>query len=1633
MVVRSLCRARQALVVAIVCVLSDITCAAGVNMPNDLRELSSCDSATVLDAVMIQTFVVPFEVENDTYGMQVTGSSHHHHTMTRVFRSSRAHAMQQPVPTPAPTCVDTNNGATNRFGNGCELYMIYDYLCLDPYYDDEDFSSGVMCCVCPEECAPTEASVGSDGCEDWIEFRTLGSGMRNSHSNLGGLGPDAATPKEIRYYHVGRLSHESDNEVVYDLVLVNTSAYVPRNTDWNTVRGSQATVNVLVGETVTLKAEFVRNHTFCPVIPDSPKITFCDIDHFADGENEIIMLDGISALYTVDGDTDYTLELYEHGIFSSEDLVPLTYTAESIPTLVPGRTSRRFVSSSGSKFAIKAISRMFGSDCDNPTDPNELTNVSCPGTAFPVDQAKRCFMAEFTNTSEFDVGFQILTYHPAGHVQEWGRNFIMSGTSRLFAHEGSQTCAPTATVTTSVTTATTTTQVFSAPAPAPCVDTDNGATNRLGNGCEVYTHDAGNPYAGICLDPYYDDEDFSSGVMCCVCPEECPPTEAFAGSDGCEDWIEFNTWGSGVRNPHSNLGGMGPDVATPKEIRYYHVGRLSNESDTAVLYDLVLVNTSAYVPRNTGWNTVRGSQATVNVLVGETITLKAEFVVTHTFCPVVPDSPKITFCDIDHFADGENEVIMLDGISALYTVDGDTDYTLELYEHGTPFSEDPAPLSYVVESIPTLVPGRTSRRFVSSSGGNFAIKAISRMFGSECDNPTDPNELTNVTCPDHAFPVDQAKRCFMAEFTNTSEFDVGFQILTYHPAGHVQEWGRNFIMSGTSRLFAHEGSQTCTPTTTVTTTTTAATTFSTTTTQVFSAPATAPCVDTDNGATNRRGNGCEVYTHDADNPYAGICLDPYYDDEDFSSGVMCCVCPEECPPTDAFARSDGCEDWIEFSTLGSGVRNPHSNLGGMGPDVATPKEIRYYHVGRLSNESDTEVLYDLVLVNTSTYVPRNTGWNTVRGSQATVNVLVGETITLKAEFVVTHTFCPVVPDSPKITFCDIDHFADGENEIIMLDGISALYTVDGDTDYFLELYEHGTPFSEDQVPLSYVVETIPTLVPGRTSRRFVSSSGSKFAIKATSRMFGSECDNPTDPNELTNVTCPDHVFPVDQAKRCFMAEFTNTSDFDVGFQILTYHPAGHVQEWGRNFIMSGTSKLFAHEGSQTCTPTTAVTTTATTVTTSTTTTTQCVDTDNGATNRFGNGCEVYTHDAESPYAGICLDPYYDDEDFTSGLMCCVCPEECPPPEQFERPGHCEDWIEFHTLGSGVRNPHSNLGGLGPDVDTPKEIRYYGVGRFSNGVVYDLVLVNTSAYIPRNTAWNTIIGPQAIVNTLVGQTITLKGEFVRNHTFCPVIPESPKITFCDIDHFVDGENEIIMLDGISALYTVDGDIDYVLQLVEHGTSFTENPVPVEYTTEAIPTMVPGRTSRRYVSSSGGKFGVKAISRMFGHSCDNPTDSNELSNVTCPDQTAVPVDQAKRCFMVEFSNTSEFDVGFQILTRSPAGHVQQWGRNFIMSGTSKFFARDGSSTCAPITTTTTTTTVDSSGVIMEKSHGANAGPVSGTGDPHLQNINGERFDLMQAGRHVLLHIPRGVGTAGTLLRAEARAQRFGGCSDLYFQER
>jgi len=77
------------------------------------------------------------------------------------------------------------------------------------------------------------------------------------------------------------------------------------------------------------------------------------------------------------------------------------------------------------------------------------------------------------------------------------------------------------------------------------------------------------------------------------------------------------------------------------------------------------------------------------------------------------------------------------------------------------------------------------------------------------------------------------------------------------------------------------------------------------------------------------------------------------------------------------------------------------------------------------------------------------------------------------------------------------------------------------------------------------------------------------------------------------------------------------------------------------------------------------------------------------------------------------------------------------------------------------------------------------------------------------------------------------------------------------------------------------------------------------------------------------------------------------------------------------------------------------------------------------------VDSSVTLSVTTAPTSAPAVGATGDPHLQNIHGQRFDLFKPGSHILINIPK-EDREHPFLRVQADARRLGGCKDMYFQE-
>lgn len=133
----------------------------------------------------------------------------------------------------------------------------------------------------------------------------------------------------------------------------------------------------------------------------------------------------------------------------------------------------------------------------------------------------------------------------------------------------------------------------------------------------------------------------------------------------------------------------------------------------------------------------------------------------------------------------------------------------------------------------------------------------------------------------------------------------------------------------------------------------------------------------------------------------------------------------------------------------------------------------------------------------------------------------------------------------------------------------------------------------------------------------------------------------------------------------------------------------------------------------------------------------------------------------------------------------------------------------------------------------------------------------------------------------------------------------------------------------------------------------------------------------------------------------------------------------------------------------GTVVAWGGNWDISGvnlTNVIYAQCGSSVCVALKSDSTAVAWgdadyggDASSVDMTNIASAPMGTTptqpaaSATGDPHLENIHGERFDLMKEGKHVLINVPFGASAATALLHVQADARRVGfSCQDMYFKE-
>lgn len=255
-----------------------------------------------------------------------------------------------------------------------------------------------------------------------------------------------------------------------------------------------------------------------------------------------------------------------------------------------------------------------------------------------------------------------------------------------------------------------------------------------------------------------------AGVDCPMMNEDCPQFPFTEPEDcGCTrgDSFNINFFESVVT--HSNLGGVGPDSGA-EELRYTNIGTVNG-----AVVDLKVTAAGDYQKAGTN-NGKNEKYGRINVLGGHSGDMTFTIVASGTDNEVEIGEIHFTILDIDTSTLGRmQEKVYISGFHS-FSIDLDTEFQIERADDG--------------------------RTLFSAS-----------HHGHGCDNPTDPEQLGQVTCPDPSNPgnthvVDQSKRAVMVVYQNVASWTVTFSATCDLNIGGSEDCssGRNFFFAGTSSL-----------------------------------------------------------------------------------------------------------------------------------------------------------------------------------------------------------------------------------------------------------------------------------------------------------------------------------------------------------------------------------------------------------------------------------------------------------------------------------------------------------------------------------------------------------------------------------------------------------------------------------------------------------------------------------------------------------------------------------------------------------------------------------------------------------------------------------------------------------------
>ena len=271
------------------------------------------------------------------------------------------------------------------------------------------------------------------------------------HSNLGGQGPDAGAPQEIRFVNVGAFYLPDGSSKHFDLVVTNRSSYTPHNASLNTLSaGRFAQINLASNHEVSLRVTMVHSCAsaqscvacFDASLSESERIScfaagcacygttvFSEVSclgasaaakqaSYGCGQMSTTLVLPREAMVTCtvyDFDTGPTGEYREQlRIPGYEYFVTPLRASVGVSSSTP-LTSTIFVNAGAHLFTATAR----GDSSDNPTDPKALT----------ADQASRGIQFFFRPDNGYiDATFSV-SYLGSGAGE--GRNLLFAGDSAL--------------------------------------------------------------------------------------------------------------------------------------------------------------------------------------------------------------------------------------------------------------------------------------------------------------------------------------------------------------------------------------------------------------------------------------------------------------------------------------------------------------------------------------------------------------------------------------------------------------------------------------------------------------------------------------------------------------------------------------------------------------------------------------------------------------------------------------------------------------------------------------------------------------------------------------------------------------------------------------------------------------------------------------------------------------------------------------------------------------------------------------------------------------------------------------------------------------------------------------------------